>query len=58
MLRRLSVLLAMAVMLAIMLALGAGSALAAPFGPNPFPEGCVGSAAAPIAISTLKERAG
>ncbi len=39
----------MALMLAT-LASGAGTAMADPFGPNPYPVGCVGSAAAPLAI--------
>ena len=34
----------------VMAALGAGTATADPFGPNPYPKGCVGSAAAPTAI--------
>lgn len=47
--RRLPGTLAMGLMLAT-LASGAGSAMAAPFGPNPTPNGCVGGAAAPLAI--------
>jgi hypothetical protein len=40
-----------AVVLATMMVLGTGTAMAAPFGPNQLPEGCVGGAAAPAAIS-------
>ncbi len=29
---------------------GAGTAMADPFGPNSWPKGCVGSAAAPLAM--------
>ena len=49
--------LAMALMLAV-LASGAGTAMADPFGPNPYPKGCVGSAAAPHAMDNNEGESG
>ena len=48
--KRIILMATVALVMAAMMALGAGTATAEPFGPNPYPKGCVGSAAAPAAI--------
>ena len=47
--RRIIMLLTVALVMSAMMALGAGAATAEPFGPNDTPQGCVGSANAPLA---------